>query len=367
MTRKIFVPLRAVGLVLLLTLLLAAVVSCGQRINEDGSLDLLHMDLEKYITLGDYRATAYELQVKKVTEADVEEALEKFEIGLASYEDYAEAPVSRPTEENDYLQIRYVGRIDGEVVDESPEGSPQYLLLADGNGYYDWFNDALFGVTAGETVVAEGQLGEDETYGEYAGRTITYDITLVAILGHYTFAELTDELVKEKTGHASIEAYREALYAELSDARREEALASVYKDAWEKAQECSTIKKYPKKQVDYYYDAFYGNYAYIAYQYGVSVEAVLAQQGVDEDRLREMAQASCAEDLFYYALVQAEGLEVTDEEYDARVDGLAAGQGVSVAELEAEFGKEYIRDSMLYDEAILFVAHVANVSYIYVE
>ena len=366
MKKTYFASMRVMGWLLLLSLLLAALASCA-KVNENGSLDLLNMDMTKYITLGDYRATPYELEVKKVTDADVEEALQEFEIGLSSYEDYIEAPVSRPTEKNDYLQISYIGRIDGDVVDQSPESSPQYLLLADGNGYYDWFNAALYGISAGDTVFAEGQLGESETYGEYAGRTIIYEITLVAIMGHYTFTEMTDAVVKEKTGHESIEAYREALYTELLETRKEEALASVYQDAWDKAQACSTIKKYPRKQVNYYYDAFYGNYAYIAYQNGVSLDTVLAQYGVDKQKIREMAKASCAEDIFYYALVQAEGLEVTDEEYAERVGGIADGQGMSIEELEIEYGKEYIRDSMLYDEAILFVAHAANVNYIYVD
>ena len=131
--------------------------------------------------------------------------------------------------------------------------------------------------------------------------------------------------------------------------------------------ELSEIKKYPKKQVEYYYNAFMGNYAYIAYQNGVTLDTVLAQYGVDEARVKEMAEASCAEDLFYYALVQAHGLEVTDEEYDARVGEIAANQSMTVEELETEYGKEYIRDSMLYDEAILFVANAVNVNYVYVD
>ena len=368
MKKRNFVLIRAIGLVLTLILLVSA-VSCGQKLNENGSLDLMNMDLTKYITLGDYRATAYELSVQAVTEADVETAITTLQAELynENYEDYIEAPVSRATMDNDYLQISYVGRIDGEIVDQSPSDSPQYLLLVDGNGYYDWINAALRGVYPGDTVIAEGYLGDGENYGEYAGRLISYEITLVAILGHYTFSELTDAVVMEKTGFPSLEAYRAALPEILLEMRREAALSAYYQDAWEKAQTASTIHKYPKKQVNYYYNAFYGNYAYIAYQNNVSVDVVLAQYGVDKDRIREMAELSCAEDLFYYALVQAEGLEVTDAEYAERVGSIAEGQGMSVEELEAEYGKEYIRDSMLYDEAILFVAHAANVNYIYVE
>ena len=42
------------------------------------------------------------------------------------------------------------------------------------------------------------------------------------------------------------------------------------------------------KKVKYYYNAFYGNYTYIAYQNGVSLDTVLAQYGVDKDKIRDI-------------------------------------------------------------------------------
>ena len=71
MRKNSMVWIRAIGLILMLVLLVSS-VSCGQKVNENGSLDLMNMDLTKYITLGDYRATAYDITVKAVTEADEE-------------------------------------------------------------------------------------------------------------------------------------------------------------------------------------------------------------------------------------------------------------------------------------------------------
>ena len=350
-----------------LALLMMSLASCGEKVREDGSLDLLHMDLSPYIELGDYRSLTFSLAVKKVTDADVENAVDEFKAGLSEYEDLAGKTVERATVDNDYLLISYVGTIDGDVVDESPSSAPQYLLLADGNGYYDWINSALRGVYVGQTVYAEGQLAENESYGEYAGRTIVYEIKLEAILGHYTFTELTDAVVLEKTGYENLEKYREALYGILEEQRKQEALATIYQNAWEQALEGSKILKYPEKQVDYYYNAFLGNYAYTAAQSGITLDALLVQKGLDGNKVRDMARKSTAEELFYYALVQAEGLEVTDEEYAARVGGIAEGQGATVEQLEAEFGKEYIRDSMLYDEAILHLANIVNATFTYID
>jgi len=357
---------RTLALMLMLLLALSAFVACGEKQDPNEPMDLSSLKLSRYIKLGDYTSLPFELEVKRVTDADVERAIEEFKAGLSSYEEYGE-PVSRVTEDYDYLSISYVGRVDGEVVDTAPPESPQYLLLVDGNGYYDWINAALRGICVGDTVFAEGQLAEQEGYGEYAGKTIVYEIKLQAILGHYTFVEMTDEVVEEKTGYASVEEYRAALYTLLDEARKEAALATIYQKIWDTAVENAKVRKYPRHQVEYYYNAFYGNYAYIAYQKNLPVEMVLAQHGLDEKGIRDMAEQSTREELFYYAFVQENGLEVTDEEYAARVGGIATGQGVSVEVLEAEHGKEDIRDSMLFDEAIVFLANIVDVNYIYVD
>ncbi len=357
---------RIFAVVLVLLLALSAFVACGEKKNANEPMDLLSLKLSRYIDLGDYASLPFELEIKRVTDADVENAIEEFKASLSSYEEYKE-PVSRPTEEYDYLSISYVGRVDGDIVAEAPAESPQYLLLADGNNYYEGINEALRGICVGDTVFAERQLENTENFGEYAGKTIIYEIKLQAILGHYTFVEMTDEVVKEKTGYETVEAYRTALYTILDEARKAEALATIYQKIWDTAVENAKVRKYPKHQVEYYYNAFYGNYAYIAYQSNLPVETVLAQYGVDEKGIRDKAEESTREELFFYAFAQENGLEVTDEEYAARVGGIAEGKGVSVEALEAEYGKKDIRDSMLFDEAIVFLANTVDVNYIYVD
>ena len=358
---------RIAALLLVLLTVLAALAACGEEPDPNEPMDLASLKLSRYIKLGDYASLPFELEVKRVTEADVADAIEEFKASLSSYEEYKD-PVARATEEFDYLSIRYVGRVEGDVVAEAPAESPQYLLLADGNGFDASVNQALRGVRVGDTVFAERQLENDsERFGEHAGKTIVYEITLQAILGHYTFVEMTDEVVKEKTGYETVEAYRAALSTILDEERKAAALATIYQTIWDTACQNAKVRKYPEHQVAYYYNAFYGNYAYIAYQSGLPVETVLAQYGVDEKGIREKAKDSTREELFFYAFVQENGLEVTDEEYAARVGDIAKGQNMTVEELEKEYGTEDIRESMLFDEAIVFLANTVDVNYIYVD
>ena len=366
MKKTSFLGFRTLGFAFVMVLVLSMFVGCGEKVKEDGSLDLPNMNLKPYIDLGEYKGVPISYEIKRVTEEDVDEAFATFKGSLSSYVNYTMSPPSRPTMENDLLQLKYVGRADGEIVDDGSEES-MYLLLSKENGYFEWLNQALYDVYAGETVFATGQLPDDENYGDLAGKTVTYELRVEAIVRHYTFQELTEELLFEKTGCRTEAEYREKLYKELDDARRAEASEAIYQTVWDKVLEASTVKKYPQKHVDYYYDSYYGYYAYYAAQSGQPAAALMAKEGKTVEDLKKASEVSTKEDLVYYAIVRAEGLEVTNEEYDANIEKYAKEQQMSVSELEEAYDKEYIRDCMLYDEVLAYLAEQANITYTYID
>ena len=351
---------------LALVCLLGTLVGCGEKAREEGGLDLLQMNLAPYVSLAQYKGIEHTLEVAAVTDEEVNQSISSFLSTLITFDDYSLDPVSRPTEENDYIQLRYVGKMDGEVFDDGSAES-MFMLLSKDNGYFEWLNEALYGVLPGETVTATGSLPDDENYGDLAGREVVYDLTVEAILRHYHFVEITEELLLEKTGCRTEEEYRAQLRAELEEAKKEIALDSIHQTLWDKVLEESTVIKYPQKHVKHYYDSYYGYYEYYAAANNYPVATVLAQAGKTLEDIQAAAEASAKEDLVYYAIVQAEGLEITDEEYAERVGGIADGQDMTVEELEETYGKDYIVDCMLYDEMLAFLYEHAQISFVFAE
>ncbi len=358
--------IRLLSVLLALGCLLGILVGCGEKEREEGGLDLLQMNLSPYIELAPYKGVAHTLEVAPVTDEEVEQSFKSFLSTLITFDDYSLDPISRPTVENDYIQLRYVGKLDGEVFDDGSAES-MFMLLSENNGYFDWLNEALYGVTPGETVTATGNMPDDESYGDLAGKEVVYELTVEAILRHYHLAELTEELLLEKTGYRTEEEYRAVLRAELETAKREIALAGIYQTLWDKVLEGSTVIKYPQKHVDYYYDSYYGYYEYYATTNNYSVATLLAQAGKTIEDIKKAAEDSVKEDLVYYAIVQAEGLEVTDGEYAERIEDYAKAQDMDVAELEEAYSKDYIVDCMLYDEMLAFLFENAEITYGYGE
>ena len=358
--------IKVLSALLALVCLLGAFVGCGKKQRKEGGLDLLKMNLAPYVELAQYKGIEYTLEVAAVTDEEVQESFDSFLATLVTFEDYSLDPVMRPTMEDDYIQLRYVGTMDGEVFDDGSVDS-MFMLLSEDNGYFEWLNEALYGVMPGETVTASGTMPEHENYGELAGREVVYELTLEAILRHYNFVEATDEIIFEKTGYKTEQEYRDFLRTELEEAKKEIARENIHQTLWDKVLEESSVLKYPKEHVDYYYDSYYGYYGYYAEENGYDVALVLAQAGKTLADIEAAAKDSAKEDLVYYAIVQAEGLEVTDEEYAARAEGYAKGQDMSVAELEETYGKDYIVDCMLYDEMLAFLYDNAQISYVYAE
>ncbi len=370
MKRKIFHSLRLIAMAVAALTLCAALAGCGIKTNKNGSLDLLHADLTPYVTLGQYKDLMVDLSISRVSDAEVESAYRDFTDSLASYEDYTadgKEPVNRATVENDYLEVSFTGFLDGkEFEDGTAEG--QKVLLAEDNGYISWFVKDLYGILPGTTVETTGTIPDDKDhYGDFAGAEVTYRITLDAILGHYTFPKVTDELVKEKTGCDTVEAYREYLYTAIEASKKAALADKIYEKVHEMAIENATFPKLPKKQVTYYYNLYYGTYVRYAVENDCKVDDLLKQAGMTREEFHSMAEESTKEDLVFYAIVQAEGIEITDEEYAEGAARYASEQKMTVEELEEQYGKDYIVDCLLFDETLYFLAENATVNYTYTD
>lgn len=344
---------------LLLVALLAVLCACG----EEEAFSYRKTDLSKYIELGEYKGIELTYEVAKVTEEDVEWELRDFCEQLATFVEY-EQTEGQVTVAYDYLQIDFVGYMDGEMVaDATAEG--QYILLCDDSGYIDWFEDDLYGVTVGTTVVSTGNFPEDY-YEDLAGKEITFHITVTAIMGHYDIPELTDELIAEHTDHETVEAARSYLFDAIANSRRAALEEQVYADLWAALMERCTVIQYPEQPVEDYYQMYYSyvqEYATYA-GYEDVFEFMEKELDLTEEDMREDARASVCEELIVFSIIKAENLTVTDEEYAEAVAGYAEYDGVSFAELEESYGREYLEECVLYDKALEFVYNSANILYI---
>ena len=110
----------------------------------------------------------------------------------------------------------------------------------------------------------------------------------------------------------------------------------------------------------YYYTSQRSMYEAYAAQYGYTYDEFLAAVGVDDSYVLEMMESRVKEELAFYAIVKAEGIEVTQEDYANGILQYAADQGMSESELVEEYGEDYIRECVLWDKLMVYLAQNNN-------
>lgn len=129
------------------------------------------IDVEKCVTLGDYKGVTVEKTIQSVTDEDVQNEIDN---ALANYP----VEVDQAAKEGDTVNIDYVGKIDGEEFDG---GSDQGADLKLGSGkFIDGFEDGLIGARKGETRTLNLTFPEDYTQ-DLAGKAVEFTVTVNAV------------------------------------------------------------------------------------------------------------------------------------------------------------------------------------------
>ena len=311
-------------------------------------VDFNEVDPLQYITLGEYKGVAVAVTYTALTEDEYDEAIS----ALLEENSYYTQITDRATAEGDTINMDFRGFVDGEQF-EGGTADGQTITLNDNSGYIEGFADGLIGATPGTTVTLELTFPEDY-YEELAGKAVTFEVTVNYIQGELITPELNDEFVNTYTNGdyttvaAFEEYYRQALQAELDATAESDAANSL----WSSIVDATQVKEYPEQHVMYYYGELMAQYEYYASYYSVDLATVLSLYGATEESIMEDARLYAKQDMVIYAIVRQEGIEVTEDEYAAKLSEIALSAGATADAVEAYYGKDYIMESMLWDKVI---------------
>ena len=114
----------------------------------------------------------------------------------------------------------------------------------------------------------------------------------------------------------------------------------------------ATVHSLPEQQVMFYYTSDRSYYESVAEEYGYTYEEYLEACGATDADVMKMVEDSIREEIIFYAIVKAENIRITEEEYTEAAEGYAATEGVTIEELEATYGYDYIAEAVLWDKVI---------------
>lgn len=311
----------------------------------------------KYVELGDYKGIEYTKTVAEVTDDDIQSELDSFAAGLAETTDVTD----RAVEDGDIVNINYVGTKDGEEFDGG--SADDYDLTIGSNSFIDGFETGLIGHDIGEEVSLDLTFPEDYQTEELAGQAVNFKVTINSIQVKTT-PELTDALVKENTDYDTISAYKDSIREELEETNESTAEQQAQSDIFNKVVENSTISGYDEDEVKKLVDEEFEGFKTTAENYesyGYSYEDVLSMNGYNsEDELKEgiteYVKKYLDQKMVLYCIADKEGIKVTSEETDKKVEEyMETYQVETKEEVYDYFGDDYFEVAVLSEKVMDFL------------
>lgn len=339
---------------------LAAVMVAGMLsgCGEEETTVLKDMDVDKYVTLGEYKGLPVNVETINVTQEDIDTWVDQ--VYFNALEPGFGGITDRAVKEGDTISIDYVGKENG-VAFSGGTASGQSLTIGSGM-FIDGFEEGLIGVVPGETVDLNLTFPENYHSADMAGKAVVFTVTvnfivpeekddnLIAMMGMedvYTEEDLID----------FAESYLNA-YAEQTNSSN---IRNAVMDAF--MQTC-VFSEVPENYVEKHATATRNTITLEAANTGTDVDTFTNYYyGMDmETYIATYTEPTAKLYIALQAVANKENLNVTDEELDAVL--LEQSQAAGYETIEDYIGdssKEDLREYVMYDKVWKFLADNAVV------
>ena len=313
------------------------------------------IDVEKCVTLGDYKGVTVEKTIQTVTDEDVQNEIDN---ALANYP----VEVDQAAKEGDTVNIDYVGKIDGEEFDG---GSDQGADLKLGSGkFIDGFEDGLIGAKKGETRTLNLTFPEDYTQ-DLAGKAVEFTVTVNAV--KEPLSEPTDQWVADNIeGYDNIADYKAGIRSEQEESNEQTAENQVRYAAWTQVIDNCTINEYPETLVEVgkkLYEQQVETYAKYA---GMELDAYIESSGLTQEEyqsnMEEYGKNVAAQALVCQAICDKEGFAIGDEDYQKALQDMLTEYGCTEDELIQTYGQDNVEQSIMLNRVSNLILENANVT-----
>ncbi len=275
--------------------------------------------LKPEIKLGKYKGVKVEAMDTTVTDEDVQAELDKVKEQNARLV----AADDKAVEDGDQTTIDFEGFVDGEAF-EGGKGE-DYPLTIGSHSFIDTFEEQLIGKKVGEEVEVNVTFPEEYQAKELAGKPAMFKVTIKEIKVK-EYPEIDDDFAQDVSEFDTLDEYKAYIKKNLEDKKTQEAESdkeSKVIEAIVKDSEMDIPEKMIEAQAQQMLEEFAQN---IAMQ-GISFEQYLQFTGATVEQLREQvtpqAKARVESSLVLEAIVKAEKIEATDEEFDEEVKKMA--------------------------------------------
>lgn len=272
------------------------------------------------IDLGSYRKISVALPPVEITDADVDKAIADILASNATY-----APVEREARQNDRIRIDFSARdAEGKPV-PGTEGEGEFCTLGEGR-YVPGFEEALVGIKADESRTFPITFPKDYRAQEMAGKTVEFTVRATHV-EERKLPELDDAFVTTLGGGkpGTVEQFRAEVRSNMLSYRLEQERKQAEEKVMDKL--LSTCKgDVPEALVSEERGAMLEDLRSELRRAGTDLERYLRSQDKTVDALMQEWEKPARDRVrlrfILRAIIEKEGLAVTDGEIDAEVESM---------------------------------------------
>lgn len=310
------------------------------------------------VTLGSYKGIEVEVEKAIVTDEDVMEELKEEQQKNASIQTVED----RAAKLDDTVTIDYEGFVDGEAF-EGGKGT-DYPLVLGSHSFIDTFEDQIVGASVGDELDVNVTFPEEYHAEELAGKPALFKVTVKKI-EERILPEIDDELAQDVSEFDTLDEYKDDIRAKLLEKKEAEIKANKEDAVIEKIIEGATME-IADDMITAQTERMLREFAQNVQMQGINIQQYMQLTGNTPEgmmeQMRPQAEKRIKSRLVLEAVAAAEGIEVSDEEVDEKIEEMAKMYGMEASQIKETIREEdtaQIKEDIKVEKAVDFVTEAA--------
>ena len=288
------------------------------------------------VTLGEYKGLEVEKQSVEVTEEEILAEIKKEQDKNATMRDVDD----RPVQEGDTVNLNYAGTVDGVAFDGGTAENQE--LVIGSHHFIPGFEEQMVGMNLDEEKDLHVTFPEEYGAKELAGKAAVFHVKVNSI-SVKELPELNDEFASEVSEFETLDAYKEDVKAKLTARKEESAKEALENAVLAKAVENARME-IPAPMIESQAEDMVKEFGERLQMQGMRLEQYLQYTGMTMgqivDQYKDQAKKRIEGRLVLEAIVDAEKLEVTEEDMEEGIKKLAERYSMEADKVKEFFDEE---------------------------
>ena len=323
------------------------------KLDATGITIVAEIPVKPEVKMGDYKGLKVKVDVKEVTEADVEAELKRVQMQNTRLVEKDGA-----IENGDVANIDFKGSVNGEYFDGgTAEG---FDLEIGSHTFIEGFEDQLVGLKAGDSKDVLVKFPENYQAENLAGKDAKFECKVNTVKSK-VLPEINDELASNVSEYETLAEYKEHIKEHLAHHMEEDAKIKTENEILEKIVEGMTVE-IPDIMIDRELDAMMQDMEYRLMYQGANLEAYAKYMNTTVEAIRNERKAEAIKSvkirLALQEILKNEKIEVLEKDVDEYIEKVSKRANKTAEEYKKTITDErlnYIKNEILMTKLLEFL------------